>query len=399
MAGEGPSAIGRVALVWDEGVASYDLGAGHPLAPVRVELTIDLIRRVGQLGAGVDEIRPPAISETELLRLHRDDFVDTVKRLSRDPTAAAEANYGLGPGDTPAFAGMHPASMLVAAGSVEAARQVWEGRADHAFNPAGGLHHAMPDRAAGFCVYNDPALAIDWLLEHGAERVAYVDIDVHHGDGVEVMFADDPRVLTISLHESGRYLFPGTGEVTDIGRDRAQGSIVNLPMAPGTPGAIWLEAFDAVVEPLVRGFAPDVLVTQLGCDTHATDPLAHLALTVDDMAAAYGRLHRLAHEVVEGRWIAFGGGGYQLVQVVPRAWTLAFAEMTGRSLPVETPIDWRELAVQRTGVTPPRSFTDDPVRVSEAMYQQAEQTARESVRALRELVFPLHGVSGPTGLH
>ena len=392
MAGEGPSAVGRVALIWDDGVASYDLGAGHPLAPVRVELTVDLIRRVGQLGNGVDEIRPAAITETELLRLHREEFVDTVKRLSKDPTARAEAAYGLGPGDTPAFAGMHAASMLVSAGSVEAARQVWEGHSDHAFNPAGGLHHAMPGRAAGFCVYNDPAIAIDWLLEHGADRVAYVDLDVHHGDGVEVMFADDPRVLTISLHESGRYLFPGTGDVVDIGRDRARGSIVNLPLAPGTTGRIWLDAFDAVVEPLVRAFTPDVLVTQLGCDTHATDPLAHLALTVDDMAGAYHRLHRLAHELTEGRWIALGGGGYQLVEVVPRAWTLAFAEMTGRALPVDTPIDWREIAVQRTGATPPRSFTDDPVRVSDAMHQQADKTARESVTALRELVFPLHGV-------
>ncbi len=392
MAGEGPSAVGRVALVWDEGVASYDLGEGHPLAPVRVELTIDLIRRVGQLGYGVDEVRPAAMSEAELLRLHRDDFVDTVKRLSEDPTATAEAMYGLGPGDTPAFPGMHAASMLVCSGSIEAARQVLEGRADHAFNPAGGLHHAMPGRAAGFCVYNDPAVAIDWLLEHGVERVAYVDVDVHHGDGVEVMFADDPRVLTISLHESGRYLFPGTGDVDDIGGDRARGSAANVPMAPGTTGGVWLETFDAVVEPLVRAFAPDVLVTQLGCDTHATDPLAHLALTVDDMAAAYARLHRLAHEVSDGRWIATGGGGYQLVQVVPRAWTLAFAEMTGRSLPVDTPIDWREVAFERTGITPPPGFTDDPVRVSEAMQQQADRTAREAVLELRRSLFPIHGI-------
>ncbi len=392
MAGEGPSAVGRVALVWDEGVANYDLGEGHPLAPVRVELTIDLIRRVGQLGYGVDEVLPAAMPESELLRLHREDFVDTVKRLSDDPTATAEAMYGLGPGDTPAFPGMHAASMLVCSGSIEAARQVLDGRADHAFNPAGGLHHAMPGRAAGFCVYNDPAVAIDWLLEQGVERVAYVDVDVHHGDGVEVMFADDPRVLTISLHESGRYLFPGTGDVDDIGGDGARGSAANVPMAPGTTGGVWLEAFDAVVEPLVRAFTPDVLITQLGCDTHATDPLAHLALTVDDMAAVYARLHRLAHEVSDGRWIATGGGGYQLVQVVPRAWTLAFAEMTGRSLPVETPVDWREVAFQRTGITPPSGFTDDPVRVSEAMQQQADQTVREAVLELRRSLFPFHGI-------
>ncbi len=391
MAGEGPGAVGRVALVWDEAVAGYDFGSGHPLAPVRVELTIDLIRRCGLLGNGVDELRPPPMDEARLLRVHRDDFVDTVKRLSADPTAMAELEYGLGAGDNPAFPGMHPASLRVCAASVEAARQVWEGHSDHAFNPAGGLHHAMPARAAGFCIYNDPAIAIDWLLEHGAERICYIDVDVHHGDGVEVMFRDDPRVLTISLHESGRFLFPGTGAADDIGGPDALGSAANLPMHPGTTGEVWLGAFDTVVEPLVRAFAPDVLVTQLGCDTHASDPLAHLALTVDDMAAVYRRLHRLSHEAAAGRWVALGGGGYQLVSVVPRAWTTAFAEMSGRGLPIETPMPWQEFAVERTGVTPPRSFTDDPVRTSEGMLRQARQTAEESVRALRELVLPRHG--------
>jgi acetoin utilization protein AcuC len=400
VAGEGPSAIGRVALVWDERVAGYDLGRGHPLAPIRVELTVDLIRRSGLLGhtttdAGhrqVDEVRPRGFDEAELLRLHREDFVSTVKRLSSDPTATADFSYGLGPGDTPAFPGMHPASLLVCAASKEAARQVWEGEADHAFNPAGGLHHAMPDRAAGFCIYNDPAIAIDWLLEHGAERVCYVDVDVHHGDGVEVMFADDPRVLTISLHESGRYLFPGTGRADDIGGPNARGSAANLPLHPSTAGPVWLEAFDAAVEPLIRAFQPDILVTQLGCDTHATDPLAHLSLTVDDHAAVYRRLHRLAHEVCDGRWVATGGGGYQLVQVVPRSWTLAFAEMCSTSLAPETPMSWQELVVERTGATPPRSFTDDPVQISEAMTAQARHAAGESVEALRRLVLPHHGV-------
>ncbi len=394
MAGEGPGAVGRVALVWDERVASYDLGQGHPLAPIRVELTIDLIRRAGLLGNGVDEVCPPPFDEEDLLRLHREDFVDTVRRLSRDPTAGANARYGLGPGDTPAFPGMHPASLLVCGGSREAARLVWEGEADHAFNPAGGLHHAMPDRAAGFCIYNDPALAIDWLLEAGAERVAYVDVDVHHGDGVEVMFRDDPRVLTISLHESGRFLFPGTGAVDDVGGPSALGSAANLPLYPSTTGDLWLEGFDAVIDPLLRAFDPDVLVTQLGCDSHATDPLAHLSLTVDDMAAVYQRLHRLAHEVADGRWVATGGGGYQLVQVVPRAWTLAFAEMTGRKLPIDTPMGWQEVVVAKTGATPPRSFSDDPVRVSEAMAAHARRGLEESIDGLRRLLLPFHGIRG-----
>jgi acetoin utilization protein AcuC len=399
VAGEGPRAVGRVALIWDDRVAGYDFGPGHPLAPIRVELTVDLIRRSGLVGAGrdgiqVDEVVPGPYPEDALLRLHREDFVDTVRRLSQDNTATASERYGLGMGDTPAFQGMHPASLLVCGASREAARQVWEGEADHAFNPAGGLHHAMPDRAAGFCIYNDPAVAIDWLLENGAERVCYVDVDVdvHHGDGVEVMFADDPRVLTISLHESGRFLFPGTGRSADIGGPGALGSAANLPLAPGTTGSLWLEAFDHGVDPLIRAFDPDILVTQLGCDSHVTDPLAHLSLTVDDMAGVYRRLHRLAHEVCDGRWVATGGGGYQLVQVVPRAWTLAFAEMTGRSLPIDTPMGWQELVVERTRATPPRSFTDDPVTLSPELHEQARRMADDAIEAIRRLVLPHHGV-------
>ncbi|MBW3620137.1 MAG: acetoin utilization protein AcuC [Actinobacteria bacterium] len=385
--------MGRVALVWDDALASYSFGEGHPLAPVRVELTVELIRQVHLVdGTRVVEVRPGEYDEDELLRLHRPGFVEAVRRVSADPTIRADWAHGLGPGDNPVFPGMHDASRLVCAASKEAARQVWEGLADHAFNPAGGLHHAMPDRAAGFCVYNDPAVAIDWLLEHGAERVCYVDVDVHHGDGVEEMFADDPRVLTISLHESGRFLFPGTGASEDIGGSGAPGSAANLPFWPGTDGRVWLDSFDAVVDPLIRGFAPDVLVTQLGADTHATDPLAHLALTVDDFGDIVARLHRLSHEVCDGRWVAMGGGGYQLVHVVPRSWTIAFAEMTGGKLPIETPMAWRELATRRTGEVAPRSFTDDPVQVGDETRARARREADEALGALRRLVLPRHGV-------
>jgi acetoin utilization protein AcuC len=319
--------------------------------------------------------------------------VRAVQRLSADPTVTADWQFGLGPGDNPVFPRMHEASLDVCAASKEAARQVWEGQADHSFNPAGGLHHAMPDRAAGFCIYNDPAVAIDWLLEHGAERVAYIDVDVHHGDGVETMFADDPRVLTVSLHESGRFLFPGTGASEDIGGPGAPGSSANVPFFPGTTGDVWQDSFDAVVEPLVRGFAPDILVTQLGCDTHATDPLAHLALTVDDFGRIVHRLHRLAHDVCAGRWVAMGGGGYQWVQVVPRSWTIAFAEMCDASLPAETPQAWRDLATARTGEEAPTSFHDDDVAVSEPIRTQARAAADEAIDAVRRLVLPRHGAS------
>ena len=383
----------RVALIWDDALGQYNFGPTHPLAPVRVELTVALIRELGLIDGGrVVERSAGTIEATELLRLHRPDFIEAVQRVSKDPTIRADWAHGLGTGDNPIFRGMHEASLHVCAASREAARVVWEGEAIHAFNPAGGLHHAMPDKAAGFCIYNDPAIAIDWLLEHGAERVCYVDVDVHHGDGVEVMFADDPRVLTISLHESGKFLFPGTGFSEDIGGPGAPGSAANVPFHPGTTGDIWIEAFDAIVEPLVRAFAPDILVTQLGCDTHLADPLAHLALTVDEFESIVARLHVLAHDVAEGRWVATGGGGYELVHVVPRAWTLAFAEMTGAKLPLDTPMRWREYANDRTGRVAPISFSDDPVTISEGIRTSARNAANEAIDGLRRLVLPYHGL-------
>lgn len=393
MTGEQAEAAGPVALVWD-GHLEYDFGPTHPLKPVRVELTVELIRAL-EICDGNHAIEVPAgsYSEDELLRVHNADYVETVKRLSRERAARSHAwEYGLGPGDNPVFVGMHEASMRVCAASKEAARRVWEGEAKHAFNPAGGLHHAMRGRASGFCIYNDPAVAIDWLLEHGAERIAYVDVDVHHGDGVEAIFYDDPRVLTISLHESGSYLFPGTGWPDDVGGEGAKGSAVNVPLSPRTTGDVWLEAFDAVTVPLVRAFNPDVLVTQLGCDTHATDPLAHLALTVNDYVEIGQRLHRLAHETARGRWVATGGGGYQIVQVVPRAWTAYFAEMSGYRLPDEVPASWRELARGRVAGEPPWLFRDEPATIDPQSRNRVADAARRSVEAVHELAFPHHGL-------
>jgi acetoin utilization protein AcuC len=201
-------------------------------------------------------------------------------------------------------------------------------------------------------------------------------------------------VLTVSLHESGRYLFPGTGFSDDIGGPGAPGSAANVPFHPGTTGDVWLDTFDEIVEPLVRAFAPDVLVTQLGCDTHATDPLAHLSLSVDEFEQIVRRLHRMSHEVCEGRWIATGGGGYQLVTVVPRAWTMAFAEMSGQSLPVDIPMAWQERAGARTGDRPPTAFTDGPLTVSTNLESRARAAAEEAVAGLRRLVLPHHGVRG-----
>jgi len=246
----------------------------------------------------------------------------------------------------------------VVGATLVAADAVVSGRAEHAFNPAGGLHHAMPDRASGFCVYDDPAVAIRWMLARGVERVAYVDVDVHHGDGPQAIFYDDPRVLTISLHESGRYLFPGTGSVGERGAGDAVGTKVNVPLPPATSDDDWLRAFDEVVPWAVRGFGPEVLVSQLGCDTHHTDPLAHLSLSTRAYRETARRLHALVHEVTGGRWLATGGGGYQWARVVPRAWTIYFAEMAGVELSDELPSAWVALAEEEAGGPVPATLSE-----------------------------------------
>ncbi|MEZ0071596.1 acetoin utilization protein AcuC [Planotetraspora sp. GP83] len=379
-----------VRVVWDDALISYDFGPEHPLAPVRVELTMALARDLRVLD-GVEMTGCVAATDDELALVHKRDYIDGVKEVSR--TGRPDLSRGLGTPDNPSFVGVHEASALIAGATLEAARAVWNGEAEHAVNVAGGLHHAMPSTASGFCVYNDPAVAIAWLLSQGASRVAYVDVDAHHGDGVQAMFYDDPRVLTISLHESPRTLFPGTGFPQETG---AEGTSVNVALPAGCGDSGWLRAFHAVVPPLLREFAPEILVTQQGCDSHALDPLAHLMLSIDGQRTAYAELHRLAHETAGGRWIATGGGGYELVQVVPRAWTHLIAEAAGAPVDPETPTpqSWRTLVRERTGETPPLTMTDgrhpDYRDFSEG-YDPADAIDR-AIMASRNAVFPLHGL-------
>jgi acetoin utilization protein AcuC len=346
-----------VAAPWDRRLLEYDFGSSHPLNPVRVELTMALAEQLGVL-ARLD-VTDFELASDELLQLvHTRRYIEAVKQAGE--TLLPDPSHGLGTPDDPVFMAMHEASALVAGASIAAVRAVYDGSHEHGVNISGGLHHAMPDRASGFCVYNDPAIAIAWLLAQGVERVAYVDIDVHHGDGVQAVFWDDPRVLTISLHESGRTLFPGTGDPADVGGPNAKGTAVNIAFRAGTGSDEWHAGFDAVVPSAVREFAPSYLVTQHGCDTHALDPLANLQLTVDAQRSAHAKLHDLGHEVCDGRWLAVGGGGYELVQVVPRTWTHLLAIATGEPIDpqTETPQVWREFVKQRTGETAPTRMTD-----------------------------------------
>jgi acetoin utilization protein AcuC len=356
---------GGVLLVYSSDVVEYDHGPAHPLRPVRVLLTRELISSLGLLdGDGVDERPLRVATEDELRLVHTAEYIDAVRRAG-DGETGEWRRYGLGPGDNPIFPNMHRASAKVAGGSLVAAEAVVRGEVQHAFNPAGGLHHAMPSLASGFCVYDDPAVAIAWMLEEGVERIAYVDVDVHHGDGPQAIFYRDPRVLTISIHESGRYLFPGTGFTDERGAGDGEGTAINIPLPPSTPDEGWLRTFREVVPQAVRGFGPQVLVTQLGCDTHQTDPLAHLALTTNAYRQAAAILHELAHEAAGGRWVATGGGGYQWARVVPRAWTLYFAEMVERTPSDEIPLEWLDLARAEGADRVPDRLVDEPSPVPE----------------------------------
>ncbi len=375
-------------VLWDDRLTSYDFGPDHPLNPIRVDLTMRLARELGVFdtpGVSVEGFEPA--DDALLTLVHDPAYIEAVRGERLDVAR------GLGLADNPVFSGMHDASALVAGATVAAAKAVWSGEVAHAANVAGGLHHAMHGAASGFCVYNDPAIAIAWLLEQGARKVAYVDVDVHHGDGVQAAFYDDPRVLTISLHENPRTLFPGTGLPQETG---AEGTSVNVALPAGTGDRHWLRAFDAVVPPLLRSFAPDVLVTQQGCDSHELDPLAHLTLSVDGQRAAYEALHRLAHETAGGRWVLTGGGGYELVHVVPRAWThlLAIAAENPIAPDTNTPQGWRDHVRERTGAPAPERMTDGAdteVRTWASGYDPASQVDR-AVLATRQAVFPEHGL-------
>jgi acetoin utilization protein AcuC len=378
----------RVELIWyGDDAPLYDHGPQHPLRPARVILTRQLIHDYGLIdGRRVMETKARSATDEELLTVHTEAYLAAVKGAERGDRGDW-GRFGFGPGDNPIFPHMHEASARVAGASLAAAEAVWSGRAEHAFNPAGGLHHAMPERASGFCVYDDPALAIRWLLDHRARRVAYVDVDVHHGDGPQAIFYRDPRVLTISLHQDGRTLFPGTGFIPEFGAGEAEGTKTNVPLPPYTGDEPWLAAFDAIVLPLVKAWAPDVLVTQLGCDTHHTDPLAQLGLTTAAYRQAAVRLHALAHEAAGGKWVATGGGGYQWARVVPRAWTIYFAEMAQSEVPDELPESWIEAAERQAGYELPsrlseRSLDDLPVNPA----------VEQVVRKVRQVIFPHQGL-------
>lgn len=385
----------RLRVVWSSELLAYDFGFGHPMTSDRIDLTIALASLLGLLeDEHVEVVGAEPASDEVLETVHDPEYVAAVH-------AAAERGVpdevrGLGTRDDPLFPQMHEAAARVVAGTVDAAMSVWRGEAEHAVNLGGGLHHARADAASGFCVYNDAAVAIRRLLAEGAQRVAYVDVDAHHGDGVQDVFWDDPRVLTVSVHETGHALFPGTGYPTETGGASADGTAVNVALPSRTGDDGWLRAVDAVVPAVVREFAPDVLVTQHGCDTHRMDPLASLRVSVDAQRVVAGMLHDLAHEVCDGRWVVLGGGGYATLDVVPRTWAHLLGVAAHRPVDPRTPVPtmWLDAVRQIYGREAPDAMTDGaPATFArwETGYDPADDVDR-AVRATRAAVFPRLGL-------
>jgi acetoin utilization protein AcuC len=396
-------------VAWDEQLADYHFGPEHPLAPVRVELTMRLAHEFGLWGQpGVTVAAPAPATDAELGLVHETRYIAAARLISRwaeHPDARGGLQgaqlrgarmFGLGTEDNPAFPGMHEASALVAGATLAAARAVWSGTAQHGASIVGGMHHAMAAHASGFCVYNDPAIAITWLLQHGAERIAYVDIDAHHGDGVQAAFWDDPRVLTISVHQHPATLFPFTGLPAETGGPAAEGTAVNVALPARTGDAPWLRAFHAIVPPLLRAFGPQILVSQHGADTHRLDPLAQLHVSIDAQRAAHAAIHSLAHDLAGRRWLLTGGGGYDLVHVVPRTWTHLLAEAAGQPIDpgTPTPARWRDYVAQRTGLAAPQHMTEGAstgFEPFESGYNPSDPVD-QAIMATRNAVFPLHGL-------
>ncbi len=371
----------RGRLVHCEELSRYDFGSEHPMGPGRVRNTIELARQLGVLDR-LDVVPPPPVDLELLATVHDVDYIAAVQR------GAPDVEFGLGTSDNPVFPGMHDIAGRVVMASVEAARSVFTGEAKRATNISGGLHHAMPRSTSGFCVYNDLAVAIQWLLDAGVERVAYVDVDVHHGDGVQAIFYDDPRVMTVSLHETPACLFPGTGFPDETGGPGAEGTAVNVALPPGTGDAGWLRAFHAIVPDVLRAFRPQILVTQHGCDSHENDPLADLDLSLDGQRASYLALADFADELCEGRWVSAGGGGYALLNVVPRAWTHLLGIVSGEPVPPQTPtpLAWQE----SVGPWAPTSMSDqaDICYTDFAAGYSPASRLDQAVLATRRAVYP-----------
>ena len=325
------------ALIHRPEYGRYDFGPEHPFTPARLAMLLDLLKA---LGIADEPLAGPQATREEILRVHDEAYVDLVEALDRGEARPEAEAFGLGTPDNPVFPGMDGAARWLVGGTLHGARLLLEGAERRVLQLGGGLHHAQRARAAGFCLYNDLAVAIREMADRGW-RVAYLDLDLHHGDGVQTLFYEDDRVLTLSLHESGHYLFPGTGHIHELGGGYARGLTVNVPLEPFTEAPGYLEAFEAVVPQALAWFSPHALVVQAGADAHFADPMGDLALTTQAFQALYRRTLELAERHAQGRLLVTLGGGYE-AHVVARTWAILALTLLDRPVPDRLPAPWLE---------------------------------------------------------
>ncbi|MBS3971059.1 MAG: acetoin utilization protein AcuC [Clostridia bacterium] len=344
--------------IYSQQLSQYKFAEGHPFDPLRLEITTDLLRHMHVLFS--DEIVAPLPASFETLTLvHDPGYIELVQNASlKNLTIGKNLSCGLGTDDNPIFCNMHEAASLTVGATVKAAELVLKKQTDHSLNISGGLHHAKQNQASGFCIYNDIAVAIAWIRKKYRIRVMYIDTDAHHGDGVQWFFYSDPNVLTVSIHEAGRYLFPGTGNIDEMGVGMGRGYCLNLPLEPYTNDCSYMECLEKLLITAAKNFRPDIIVSQHGCDIHYLDPLTHISVTNKTLSYIPQLIHTLAHEYAQGKWVALGGGGYDIWNVVPRAWSLVWGEVSNRTIPRELPRTWLEKWGRISPVTLLRTLCD-----------------------------------------
>ncbi|PPA71666.1 acetoin utilization protein AcuC [Jeotgalibacillus proteolyticus] len=383
------SVIKEAAFVYSDDLLNYRFSKDHPFNQKRLQLTLDLLKKINAI-SDEDIISPRIATDEELTLIHDHAYIEAVKLASEGKLSKEKAeNYGLGTEDTPMFKGMHEASARLVGATLTAVDSVMTNQSRHAVNLGGGLHHGFRGKASGFCIYNDSSVAIKYIQERYNARVLYVDTDAHHGDGVQWSFYDDPNVCTLSIHETGRYLFPGTGAVNEKGHGKGYGYAFNIPLDAFTEDESFLEAYEQSFREIIEFFKPDVILTQNGADAHCLDPLTHLSSTMTIYREIPKLAHQLAHEYCDGKWIAVGGGGYDIWRVVPRAWAHIWMEMTDFELSSnDLPKEWLD-KWQSESPVPLIKTWNDPKQVYKAIPRKKEiseknqQTIQKALYALR----------------
>jgi acetoin utilization protein AcuC len=376
-------------FIYSPELLNYKFSADHPFNPLRLKLTLDLLEKSHAIETK-DIIPPRSATREELLLIHDPQYVDAVTLAGYGQLSKEMAeSYGLGTEDTPIFSNMHEASSLLVGGSLTAADYVMSGKAKHALHLGGGLHHGFSGKASGFCIYNDCSVAMKYIQEKYQARVLYIDTDAHHGDGVQWSFYDDPNVCTLSIHETGRYLFPGTGSINERGQGEGYGYSFNIPVDAFTEDESWIDCYKTAIHEVAAFFKPDVILTQNGADAHFWDPLTHLSVTMKTYKEIPKLAHEIAHQYCDGRWIAVGGGGYDIGRVVPRAWALIWLEMTENHFNFDSlPLDWIAQWQKKAPYTLPLKWEDEeqiypPIPRKAEITEKNEQTLERALYSIR----------------